>query len=536
MAKKLKLMAFLLLISLFVRSEDQPELSRLESPSYGIGRALARGFVNEASLQIEGSKQETFKKFVQDLLSSAFSAIDHSLEGENFNKMNESLARAIEKFMVSAADGMRGGAKAASKDLKDAMKETTLTFADGAKDSAEILSKSMQQNAETISDGLGKSVDFFGEEAQKKLRKGSEFDKGLDEFKNTTMGHVSDGINTIWGTVNNNMMKTGGIAIAVVAGVVTVQYGIPLAYKMIERALMRPKLIIASSKKTILEYLQSLFSASSKELPMIFSPSLQHRLSTIIEVTSMISKKIKEGKTNVKYRNLMLYGPPGTGKTLFATELAKCCGLEYAFMSGSSFSKFKDGEGIEALDELFAWANKSKGLLIFIDEAETFLSKRENMDTQSKAYLLLNNFLNYTGTRSDKFMIVFATNHKEVLDCAIYRRIDDLVEMPLPGRAERIRILNLYKDTILMDAKQNDAAFIQSVIRELPLKVIETIGDRTKGLSGGDLEGIINSLKTEADILDPAIITRSLVDAVVGQAIDKHIAFTGGKMLGVVEN
>jgi ATPase family AAA domain-containing protein 3A/B len=232
----------------------------------------------------------------------------------------------------------------------------------------------------------------------------------------------------------------------------------------------------------------------------------------------------------------MLYGPPGTGKTLFATELAKRCGMEYAFMSGSSFSKFKDGEGIEALDELFAWANKSSGLLIFIDEAETFLSKRENMDPQSKAYLLLNNFLNYTGTRSNKFMVVFATNHKDALDSAMYRRIDDLIEMPLPGLNERIRILNLYKDIILLDTAQNEKNFVSSVVQVLNENKIANIAQKTKGFSGSELEGIMNNIKTGADILDPSILTNSFVDSVVQQSIDKYIAFTSGKFIGTVED
>lgn len=320
----------------------------------------------------------------------------------------------------------------------------------------------------------------------------------------------------------NNFAKFQGVLISCAIIYWTAQYGIPMAMRMIERQMMKPKLIIASSKKS---WYQSMFGAQPKATPMIFSPELHNRLKDIVQVTQTIHKKIKSGKTNSKYRNLMLYGPPGTGKTMFAMELAKLSGLEYVSMSGSSFSKFKDGEGIEALDELFAWANKTNGLLIFIDEAEAFLSMRENMDPQSKGYQILNNFLNYTGTRSNKFMIVFATNHKDSLDSAMHRRIDDLIEIPLPGKTERIQILNLYKDTILMDKEQNEKTFVESAEKILTPTKIEQIADRTNGLSGAELEGIINNIKTNADITEPALITESLIDTVVTQAMNKHAAF-----------
>jgi len=376
-----------------------------------------------------------------------------------------------------------------------------------------------------IRDGLPVFLANLGQGLKGGFEQGSELDNGMRQ----AFGNVTQ-------IMMENQLKLAVVGLGVTITFLVAHYGIPLVFRMIEKALNTPKLIIASSKKTMIQYISSLFNSKTPQVPMVFAPKLEDRLNKIVQVTSTINTKIKQGKTNVKYRNLMLYGPPGTGKTMFAQELARRSGMEYAFMSGSSFSKFKDGEGIQALDELFAWAKKSKGLLIFIDEAETFLSKRENMDPQSKAYQLLNNFLNYTGERSNKFMLVFATNHKEALDSAMYRRIDDLIQMPLPGKDARMGILNLYIHKILMDEKQNGKEFVASVIKVLTPAKIEEIAIKTKGLSGGDLEGIINAIKTDTDISNPAIITQKLVDTIVLQAIEKHIAFTDGILLGEVED
>ncbi len=330
----------------------------------------------------------------------------------------------------------------------------------------------------------------------------------------------------------NNAKTIAIISFISTLGYFSAAYGIPTIIKAIERRLMKPKLITESSKKNILEKVQSKLVKNEECLPeMIFNPELQQKLNNLIKTTSMIHHKIKDGKTNIKYRNLLLYGSPGTGKTMFAKKLAKESGLEYAFMSGSSFAKFNDGNAINALDELFAWAKQSNGLMLFIDEAETFLSKRENMNPQSKAYLLLNNFLNYTGERSSRFMIVFSTNHKNVLDDAMHRRIDDLIEMPLPLEKQRFETLRLYRNIILMDEKQNELNFVKSVKQCLNDERLAAIAKITQGLSYGDLEGIINTLKTDSLILEPEIITPELVTLVVERALKKHSAFTNSTAL-----
>ena len=414
-----------------------------------------------------------------------------------------------EKFGVALSDGL---VKGLSKNL-----ENSEVMAD--------LTKSINKSVKQMSDEI--SADF-----DKSLGKDSKLGQNTKE----TINYYADLVNGAYNSaVLGNMAKTGIVAVAIAAAL----YSVPFAVRTVERQMTRPKLIIESSKLTALEKLQiSFFGAESKKPmeKMVFSSSLKKYLDDIVAIVSKSYEKIKAGKTNIKYRNLMLYGPPGTGKTMFAKELARCSGLEFAYMSGSSFSKFKEGEAIEALDELFAWAKKCNGLILFIDEAETFLSKRENMDPQSKAYQLLNNFLNYTGQRSSNFMIIFATNHKDALDSAMYRRIDDLIEMPLPCMQQRFDTLNLYKNKILMDKKQNGRSLTTSVVRCFTNAMTEQIALDTKGLSYGDLEGIINNIQTEAAILDSPAVNVDLIQTVVNRAVKKHQDFTGGSFLGFIEN
>lgn len=88
---------------------------------------------------------------------------------------------------------------------------------------------------------------------------------------------------------------------------------------------------------------------------------------------SLINKK----KNLAPLRNIMLYGPPGTGKTLFAKSLATSSGMDYAILTGSDIAPLGPS-AVHEIHKVFDWANySSKGIVVFIDEADAFFRKRE---------------------------------------------------------------------------------------------------------------------------------------------------------------
>ncbi|KAH8060937.1 hypothetical protein JL722_4227 [Aureococcus anophagefferens] len=125
-------------------------------------------------------------------------------------------------------------------------------------------------------------------------------------------------------------------------------------------------------------------------------------------------------KLRAPLRHLLLYGPPGTGKTMIARRLSQISGLDWAIMSGGD------------------------GLLLFVDEAEAALCDRGRPDLSEEAISALNAFLFHTSDPSYKFMLVLATNRPGDLDAAVLDRVDESVEIPLPGEAGRLALLRLY--------------------------------------------------------------------------------------------
>lgn len=343
----------------------------------------------------------------------------------------------------------------------------------------------------------------------------------------TTSAYIENVGTTAGSVITKIFIKNSVISVLSALGIATAWYGSKLLWHYIEKQLKKPKIIIASSRKGVSQRIKRLFKQKKQHSlkdTMVFAPELQKRLDSIILTTKNINQKIKSGAKNVKFRNIALYGPPGTGKTLFAQELAKQSGMEYAIVSGSSFAK---KGALEAMDELFAWAYKSKGLILIIDEAECLMPNRANLDPDSDSYRVMTNFLNYTGTRSSKYMIVMATNRLEIIDDAMHRRIDDLIEMPLPAYTQRLGVLQLHSTKILFDTHYNSEHFVSTAKNILCDAALQEIALKTEGFSNGDLQGLINMIKTDADVTQDGVITQEVLDTAVQRMVQKHKTLKG---------
>ncbi|HLP48806.1 MAG TPA: AAA family ATPase [Candidatus Kapabacteria bacterium] len=54
---------------------------------------------------------------------------------------------------------------------------------------------------------------------------------------------------------------------------------------------------------------------------------------------------------------------------------------------------------------------------------------------------ILNSFLQFIDQDNSDSMILAATNHPDILDYALFRRFDDVIEYSLPGKKERLKLL-----------------------------------------------------------------------------------------------
>jgi AAA+ superfamily predicted ATPase len=227
----------------------------------------------------------------------------------------------------------------------------------------------------------------------------------------------------------------GTAVVGIGAGIYAAKYGLPI----IISHLVQPRVVSETSKKSWFGY-----KAPTQQIAMsdlTFAPELQRQLLDIAD-------RVQTAQLyNENLPNVMFYGAPGTGKTAFAKALALCSGLDYALTSGSEFAKITDlNLQNKELRKLLDWGMASdKGLIIFIDEAESLFANRKLPTTSKSVQDFINTFLALIPEKSQKnLMFIFATNHPFKLDDAITNRVGISVEFTLPQAPERTKILTTY--------------------------------------------------------------------------------------------
>jgi SpoVK/Ycf46/Vps4 family AAA+-type ATPase len=134
-------------------------------------------------------------------------------------------------------------------------------------------------------------------------------------------------------------------------------------------------------------------------------------------------------------RKLLLVGPPGTGKTLTASVLAGELGLPlFQVRLDGLISKFM-GETAAKLRLIFD-AIRDHRAVYFFDEFDAIASQRGLGNDVGEIRRVLNSYLQLIEQDESNGLIVAATNHPEILDYAVFRRFDDVIEYQLPDAAQ----------------------------------------------------------------------------------------------------
>ncbi|HVX22230.1 MAG TPA: ATP-dependent zinc metalloprotease FtsH [Acidimicrobiales bacterium] len=202
-------------------------------------------------------------------------------------------------------------------------------------------------------------------------------------------------------------------------------------------------------------------------------------------------------------KGVLLVGPPGTGKTLFARALAGEAGVPFITITGSEFMEMFVGVGAARVRDLFETARRQKPSIIFIDEIDAIGRKRgtglggghdEREQTLNQILSEMDGF-----DKEESIIVMAATNRPDVLDPALLRagRFDRQIVVPLPTLEERRAILEVHA------RGKRTAADVD----------LDTLARGTPGMSGADLENLMNEAALIAVRRASAEITQADIEA-----------------------
>lgn len=191
----------------------------------------------------------------------------------------------------------------------------------------------------------------------------------------------------------------------------------------------RPGQLIVLEPRGELANLLSVQTPSIRFADMVLPEKLAERLKRVL-LEQRQRKRLLENSLQPR-RKLLFVGPPGTGKTMSASALAGELHLPlFTIMLEGLITKFM-GETAAKLRLVFDAIRQNRGVYLF-DEFDALGAHRNQSNDVGEIRRVLNSFLQLLEKDSSDSLIVAATNHGQMLDRALFRRFDDVIEYDLP--------------------------------------------------------------------------------------------------------
>ncbi|KAM1001711.1 hypothetical protein FF1_008194 [Malus domestica] len=185
-----------------------------------------------------------------------------------------------------------------------------------------------------------------------------------------------------------------------------------------------------------------------------------------------------KGQLTKPCKGILLFGPPGTGKTMLAKAVATEAGANFINISMSSITSKGFGEGEKYVKAVFSLASKIAPSVVFVDEVDSMLGRRENRGEHEAMRKMKNEFMvNWDGllsTDKERVLVLAATNRPFDLDEAVIRRLPRRFMVNLPDAQNREKMLRvvLAKEDLDPDVD------------------LEAVANMTDGYSGSDLKNL----------------------------------------------
>lgn len=220
-------------------------------------------------------------------------------------------------------------------------------------------------------------------------------------------------------------------------------------------------------------------------------------------VIDVLQNPEKAEKYGAKLPNgMVLYGPPGCGKTFFAKHFAEEVGFNFVFATPSTLKSRYINATQENIAKMFEEAEKNAPTIIFIDEINELLPKRDG-EAHEMAKSAVNEMLAQMDRTGEKgIFIIGATNFPDTIDPAMLRsgRLEKMFYLPPPDFELRKALFKMR-----LEKKQKVLDFGIDY---------EKLSNLTEHFVSSDIEAIVNET-TSIAMAENLRISMSLLEKVI---------------------
>lgn len=169
-------------------------------------------------------------------------------------------------------------------------------------------------------------------------------------------------------------------------------------------------------------------------------------------------------------RTALFVGEPGVGKTISAEWIARELGVPLFTLDLSAVMSSFLGKTGANVRRVFEFA-RSTPCVFFLDELDAVAKKRDDSGEIGELKRLVTVLLQEIDAWPSGSLLLAATNHEKLLDPAVWRRFESIVEFPLPGREEIHRAVDRFLGPVGVDTSK--LSFLSSLYEGKAISAIE---------------------------------------------------------------
>ncbi|KNZ73383.1 hypothetical protein J132_07682 [Termitomyces sp. J132] len=223
---------------------------------------------------------------------------------------------------------------------------------------------------------------------------------------------------------------------------------------------------------------------------------------------------------------VLLWGPPGCGKTLLAKAVANESKANFISVKGPELLNKYVGESERAVRQVFSRARASSPCVIFFDELDALVPRRDDNLSESSARVVNTLLTELDGLDARKSVyVIAATNRPDMIDPAMVRpgRLDKLLYVDLPSADERAEIVRTMTRKLPLESVEGGS------LEQTKLGIEVLVRERCDGFSGADLAALVReagviALKRTLGALDEmdkgGVVVKGEMEKVVVQFVD----------------